>query len=196
MGILVQSFKHYFYHLFKILLAGILWLILSLPLISIGPATAGYSYFIYQITNREDSRLKHFFYGTKYYFKQGLTLKLVVFIPLIILLVNFIYFFQQPGFLPKAYGMLCFYCVIVWVLLTQYAFAVLVHDPNPSFKRISRNIFYILKQDFWKGIFLLFPVTLLTFISFPTVIAFIFVMLPLHFLIMHHYLLKKNIANL
>ncbi|PYZ94665.1 hypothetical protein CR194_03805 [Salipaludibacillus keqinensis] len=195
MRILARSFKQYFYHLFKILIAGVLWLILSLPIVTIGPATAGYSHYVFQIINREDSRLIHFFSGVKQYLKQGFLLAIIITLPSLILLANFIYFFQQPGFLGKAYGMLCFYCFIALILVSQYVFTALVQTSSGSLKETFQTCLYMLKHNFWQGLFLLFPLTMITLISIPTLIAFIFVMLPVHFLIMHYYLFGKKVLT-
>ncbi|WP_419466025.1 DUF624 domain-containing protein [Alteribacter salitolerans] len=192
MSIIGHSFKQYFYHLFKVLAAGTIWLLLSIPILTAGPATAGYSYFIYQIQSREDSKIRHLFTGVKQYFRKSIILGTVITVPPVVLLSNFIFFFQQSGFLFYFYAMLCFYCFLAWVLVSQYAFSVLVQKEEIAIKEILKYCFLYLKRGFWKSIFLLFPITLLTLISLPTLVFFIFVMLPLHFLTIHNYLSQQK----
>ncbi|TSB45106.1 DUF624 domain-containing protein [Alkalicoccobacillus porphyridii] len=184
MNIFSKTFKDYFFYLFKILVVGVLWLFCSLPLITVGPATAGYAYYMKQLTTSHDHRLIGYFKGVRLFFWKAFVLQWLLLIPTLVLLGNFFYFFQMDHFLLKAYAILCFYTFLGWILFSQSVFATLTYTASLKgtfFKRVQQ-----IRQDFWRELLIIWPLTLVLLISLPTVIAFIFFTLPIHMLLMQH----------
>jgi len=190
MNLFLNTMKDYFFYLFKILVVGLLWLLCSLPILTIGPATAGYAYYMKQLTISHDHRLTGYFRGLKQFFWKAFALQWILFLPVLVLLGNFYYFFQADHFLLKAYAILCVYVFIGWLLFTQSAFAELTY--MSSFKGIFLRRIQHIRQDFWMELLIFLPLTLLLLLSLPTVIAFIFFTFPIHMLLMHHRLNDIN----
>lgn len=124
-SLLRTAFRQFFWlsydHIGLLILANLLWILLSLPLVTAPAATAGLFYLTARISRREDASLRDLLIGFRLFFKPALMIGLVDAAIAIILWVN-VDFYSHLGGRASIPGML-FAGLIIWAT----AFWVLIH---------------------------------------------------------------------
>lgn len=110
----------------NIFLIGILWLVCSIPIITIGPAScAAYYAMNRSVRNNEDTAFKDFFRSFKNNFKQGLILTLVYGIVSFAFTFAALFYYHQSGEVSLALRWIFYILILVLLCTVAYAFALL-----------------------------------------------------------------------
>ncbi len=124
-SLLRTAFRQFFWlsydHIGLLILANLLWILLSLPLVTAPAATAGLFHLTAKIARREDASLRDLLIGFRLFFKPALMIGLVDAVIAVILWVN-VDFYSHLGGRASIPGML-FAGLIIWAT----AFWVLIH---------------------------------------------------------------------
>ncbi len=118
-----------------LLIASLLWLLCSLPVITIGASTAALHYVCMQIVkNQESATISTFFRSFRENWKKATVLWLILLGALGILLFDWAILFQAPDMPAHWYAVIwgvLLLLSILWVLISIYAFGLLVYFENP-----------------------------------------------------------------
>lgn len=126
---LKESFLQFFHDLFDLMVVNCLWLVCSLPVVTVGPATCGLYTVTLKLAREEPvNPVKDFFRGFAENFKSGLVLGLAVIILLVVAAGDmwFAHLNEMPLFLVVGIivGAVC-------MILISYAFALQAMFENP-----------------------------------------------------------------
>lgn len=115
--------------IFDVMVLGLLWLVLCVPVITIGPASTALYYTMVKVIRRERSYLfKEFFRSFKLNFKQGAILTLIYAVLVVIMYVDFMYVLELSKQGSKSGSMMlgAFIVLAVFTVFTiVYMFPVL-----------------------------------------------------------------------
>jgi len=137
--ILRASLSAWYYDLFVLIAANIVWLVLSLLIIPWGPATAGLFYISNEVAKGEPISFGLFWTGLRRYL--GLSLKLSIALVVItgLIIVNMTFYFSMGSQIGQIIGIVWVYIIIFWAIFLNYPFALLVQMEKPSLVAILRN---------------------------------------------------------
>lgn len=160
------------------LMLGLLWLICSLPILTVGAASSAFYYaFIKSIRQESGYPWKEFFHGFKISFKQAtviwlllLVLLLVLFIDINILNSDVLDLGNSTAFLLGASSLI----VLTAVMLALYIFAYIARFEN-KLKVLLKNSFIIMMANLpWSFLLLLlFAACVLLFLLAPAIGLFL-----------------------
>jgi uncharacterized membrane protein YesL len=137
--LLRSSISAWYYDLFVLIGANIAWLVLSLLIIPLGPATAGLFYVCNELAKGEPISFGLFWTGMKRY--AGLSAKLAAFIIIvtILLFVNVNFYLGWQSTAGQVIGIIWIYAIILWGVVLNYPFALMVQMERPGLLKILRN---------------------------------------------------------
>jgi uncharacterized membrane protein YesL len=122
------------------MVSNVLWLLLSLPIITIPPAFAGLYYSTSKLAHKESSSRQTFFDGFRKYFRACYSwfFSNVLVVGLLLLNINLTIRFPQVLWLQLLRGV---YWVLlgVWMLLQFYTFPLLIQQEKPRLGLALRN---------------------------------------------------------
>ncbi len=134
--------------IFDLMMLGLLWLVLCVPIITIGPASTAIYYAMVKVIRRERSYLfKEFFRSFKLNFKQGAILTLIYGVMAIVIYVDFMYILDMTKEGSKVGNMMlgAFLVLVVFAVFTVvYIFPVL--------SRFTMNLKNLFKWSFFLAI--------------------------------------------
>jgi uncharacterized membrane protein YesL len=136
-----------------LVLVNLLWVILSLPIITLPFTMAGLAFYTRELAHGDSVNWKDFFRGIKEYFwpsMRYLLLNLTIFF-----LISFYYLYvgSFEGNLKLVFTVLIYSIVVVWLLYMPFIFPLMLEQKKPSLRTALRNgLVLILK---WPGIALL-----------------------------------------
>ncbi|PYZ97522.1 hypothetical protein CR205_02695 [Alteribacter lacisalsi] len=144
MTVFYRSIFDTYQNLGTVLWATILWWLSILPVITLGPATAGLLYVIRQKRLGKSVRPRDYWYAFRLYLKPGVLLTLLY---LLVSVPGAVYFFlllQWGTFLTYFGAMIVLYILILWHLLLLYTMPLMVeqklHSPALLLKRALRLV--------------------------------------------------------
>ncbi len=131
--LLRPAFKQFFWltydHIGLLILANLLWILLSLPIVTAPAATAGLFYLASRITRRENPSLRDLLTGFRLFFRPALVIGLVDTAIAIILWIN-IDFYSHLGGRASIPGMLfaglIIWATVFWILIHAHLFPLLI----------------------------------------------------------------------
>jgi uncharacterized membrane protein YesL len=137
--LLRSSLSAWYYDLFVLIGVNVVWLILSLLIIPLGPATAGLFYVCNELAKGEPISFGLFWVGMKRY--MGLSVKLAAALIIITVLLGFniSFYLNMQSSIGQIIGIVWIYAVIFWGIVLNYPFALLVQMDKPSLRKILRN---------------------------------------------------------
>ena len=153
-----------------------LWLVCSIPLITIGPATCA----LYDVTLKlaedpESSVLKRFFKAFKENFTQALFVGVFSIFAIITIYVDIIYALNFPGTIQKIYIVVAIALSAILLILISYGYALIVRYKN-TLKEHIKNAFKLAfvnpVQTIMIWIILLFPLLMFLFIQ-PIILVYL-----------------------
>ena len=122
---LKDSLLAFFHNLFDLIVVNWLWLLCSLPVITVGPATcAMYTVTLKLARGEAVNPVKDFFRGFKNNFKSGLLLGLLLAALLAAVAGDAWYAYYQTGFLQNIYLVAAIMIGVIAMILLAYAFAL------------------------------------------------------------------------
>ena len=134
--------------IFDVMMLGLLWLVLCIPIITIGPASTAMYYAMVKVIRRERSYLfKEFFRSFKLNFKQGFVLTLIYGIMTAVIYVDLRYMLDLAKEGSKVGSMMlgAFIVLVIFAIFTVvYVFPIL--------SRFTINIKNLIKWSFFLAI--------------------------------------------
>lgn len=168
--------------IFDLMMLGLLWLVLCIPVITIGPASSAIYYAMVKVIRRERSYLfKEFFRSFKLNFKQGAILTLIYGIMAAVIYVDLRYMLDLAKEGSKVGSMMlgAFLVLVIFAIFTVvYMFPVLSRF-TMSVKDLFKMSFYMsIKHIGWTVLFaaLFIGTAIMLFFSFfymPPLIVFL-----------------------
>ena len=129
---LKDSFLTFFHNLFDLMAANILWLLCSLPVITVGPATCGLYAVTLKLARSESVHpLRDFFVGFKSNFGPGVALGLICTVLPVVAAGDGWFALQQTGMVRNLYLVIAILLAVIWLILISYTFALQVMFDSP-----------------------------------------------------------------
>lgn len=135
----------YFRHFWKLVLLNMIYLVCCLPIVTIGPATAGMTKVLRNISQERPVFVFHdMMESAKKNWKQALPLGIID----VIFIIGFIVSIPSYNNLTKQNGMfyiplfICLSCMMIFVIMHFYAY-ILVSSTNLTFKQVLKNSFLL-----------------------------------------------------
>lgn len=168
---LKNSLLTFFHNLFDLMVVNCLWLLCSLPIITIGPATCGmYTVTLKLARDEAVNPLKDFLHGFKSNLKAGILLELICVLPLVIAAGDVWFALQQTGMMQSLYLALTAIAAMLFLILISYTFALQAMFEN-SLKQQVFNAFKLAAVAPGKtiGIWLILLIPVLAALMLPPV---------------------------
>lgn len=160
----------------NLIILNFLFLVCSIPVVTIGPALiAAYYVALKIVRNEETSIIKNFFHSFRMNFKQGLLLGIGVLILLAVLLIDIralTYLTAIPESASKVLIYVVGFFLLVLALISMYLFAVVAQFENKLSELIKWSAVLVLRH---------FPVTLASLVIFAVPVL-VFYFAPAFFL--------------
>ena len=137
--ILRSAISNWYYDLFVLIGVNIVWLVLSLLILPMGPATAGLFYVANEVAKGEPISFGLFWVGLRKHFVLSLKLALTLVIATLLLIVNLGFYFNVQSTIAQIIGIIWIYVVVFWGIVLNFPFALLVQMDKPSVLKILRN---------------------------------------------------------
>jgi uncharacterized membrane protein YesL len=125
----------------------VLWFIVSLPIVTIIPATAGLFYVTNKIAHKQPVEWQDFFRGMRRYFWQSWLWGALNLVVAVIFFVNNIYYVANPSALSTIARVVVLMLGVFWVSTQLYMFPLLMEQEKPQLRLALRNsVVIILKR--------------------------------------------------
>lgn len=153
-----------------LMLLNVLWLVCSLPVITIGASTTACYYVCLRLTRGEASVTKDFFRSFRQNFKQATILWLILLAAAAFLVFDFYFLEALSGTIKEILNVLLLMISAVCIFVTLYAFPLLAQFDN-TLKKNLQNALLLSFRHFWKTILmaLVFVLIIDVFLFFPVV---------------------------
>ena len=136
--LLRSTLSAWYYDLFVLLAANIVWFVLCLLILPIGPATAGLFYISNEVAKGEPISFRLFWVGMRRFLGLSVKLSIVVVSVTLLLIVNCIFYLRLQSTVGMIVGIIWAYAIVFWGMLLTYPFALLVSMENPGIIKITR----------------------------------------------------------
>jgi uncharacterized membrane protein YesL len=137
--LLRSSVSAWYYDLFILIAINIVWLAMSLLILPIGPATAALFYVANEVAKGEPLSFGLFWVGLRRFWRLGLLLSLAVLIITLLIIVNIYFYLNMGQTIGQIIGIIWIYVILIWGVVLNYPFALLVQMEKPSLFKILRN---------------------------------------------------------
>ena len=166
------SFRLFYRRLGVFLAGNVLWLVVSLPLITLPAATGGLFYLVYRVASEErdldpkPAKIGDFWVGMRDYWQRSTLLGLLDFMALAMLLIA-LFFYSGSSVEPFRWLIgPVFLILIVFLGMQIYLFSLLIVSPEASIWSIFRQALLLVLVHPLDNLLLLLTLILLTTISF------------------------------
>jgi uncharacterized membrane protein YesL len=125
-----------------LLVTNILWWLLSLPLITLPPATAGLFYVVRRLTDineSEQTTWRHFFEGFKYYWLRSWQLMAINLAIVAVIMISFLFYFNREQTALRLIAVPVFYIMLLWLGMQLYLFPLLITQEVKQLRLMFRN---------------------------------------------------------
>ena len=136
---LIAWFVEGFHNFFDILVANVLWALLTIPLITAPPAAAGLYYTTNQLAHDRPVTWRTFFEGFRLFFWVSWRWALLNLLVLAILFSNLVFYTEQEGDIFFWVRAIFIAMVIIWLLIQTYTFPLLIEQTEPRTFLALRN---------------------------------------------------------
>ncbi len=171
--VLWAAFKDYYEEMFTLAGANLLWVVLSIPVITLPATTAGMLYLTNQIAHhRRSIEFRMFFEGIKLYWWKSYLLAGLNVLAAVIFYTNFRFYGQFEGQWAVIVRGLFVGLAAMWALIQVYVFPMLLEQEEPKLRMALRNAAFLTFAS---------PITTLTLVVLLAVVAAISVGLTLPF---------------
>ncbi|HSQ26828.1 MAG TPA: DUF624 domain-containing protein [Anaerolineales bacterium] len=136
---LIAWFVEGFHNFFDILVANVLWALLTIPLITAPPAAAGLYYTTNQLAHDRPVTWRTFFEGFRLYFWVSWRWALLNLLVLAILFSNLVFYTEQEGDIFFWVRAIFIAMVIIWLLIQTYTFPLLIEQTEQRTFLALRN---------------------------------------------------------
>lgn len=136
--------------LFNMMVLNVLWIICSIPILTIGASSAALNYTCIKLRRHEgDNVVKMFFHSFASSIKQGLVLTTGMLSILIIIctcMIQVLGNINSGDTISIAFAVILVLVLFSWILIYTYLFMVLSRFDNSLFRTITNSIYLILKD--------------------------------------------------
>jgi uncharacterized membrane protein YesL len=125
-----------------LLVTNILWWLLSLPLVTLPPATAGLFYVVRRLTDineSEQTTWRHFFEGFKYYWLRSWQLMAINLAIVAVIMISFLFYFNREQTALRLIAVPVFYIMLLWLGMQLYLFPLLITQEVKQLRLMFRN---------------------------------------------------------
>ena len=124
--VLAHSLNDLFRAIGPLIAANLLWLALSLPVVTAPAALAGLYYFAGLVVRGQDPTISSFFAGFRQYFVRSWALAALNLGLLAVLLVNFFFYLGQANEWIRIVAIPVFYLLVLWLCAQTYLFPLML----------------------------------------------------------------------
>jgi uncharacterized membrane protein YesL len=136
--LLRATLSAWYYDLFVLAAVNIVWFVLCLLILPIGPATAGLFYVSNEVAKGEPIWFRLFWVGVRRFLGLSIRLSIVIVAVTILLIVNCVFYLRLQSTIGMVVGIVWAYSIVFWGFLLTYPFALLVNMENPGIIKIMR----------------------------------------------------------
>lgn len=129
----------WYYDLFVLIGVNLAWLILSLLILPLGPATAGLYYVASQVAKEEPISFGLFWVGFRRLLVKGWQVMFVILLVTFLIAVNIMFYLGFASQVMKIIGIVWVYVFIFWAIVLVYPFAVLMEMEKATLFTVFRN---------------------------------------------------------
>jgi uncharacterized membrane protein YesL len=169
-----KSLSLYYYELWILALANLIWVVLALFILPIPPATAALYYLAHQVAHEEPISLRLFVDGLRLFFLRSYLLAATIFGISLLLVANILFYSSAPTDLLRIIGFIWVYAAIAWIMVLFYVFPLLIEQQNKGILIILRNAALLVVDN------LGFTLTMAVCLALTLVVSLI---IPLFFLV-------------
>jgi len=137
--LLRASLSAWYYDLFVLIAVNIVWLVLSILILPLGPATAGLFHVCNELAKGEPISFGLFWVGMKRHAGLSAKLAAVIVILSILLVVNLNFYLDLRSSIGQIIAIVWVYAIIAWGAILNFPFALLVQMEKPGLIKIIRN---------------------------------------------------------
>lgn len=140
--VFMASFRLTFQRIGLLLATNILWWLLTLPLITWPPATAGLFHVVRRLTNLDESEQttwRHFFEGFRYYWLKSWQLMAINLVMGFVIIFGFIFYFNQTQSPLRFVSVPVFYIVLLWSSMQLYLFPLLIEQKDKRIRLVFKD---------------------------------------------------------
>ena len=131
----------------KLLLINLLWLLCSLPIVTIGASTAAMYYVLFKIIRNEDAGIiKSFLHSFKDNFLQCIPITLIFLFLGFLIHIEFVCCLAMSGTLKTLFLIIFFVFALIYASVYSYVFPLQSHFSN-SIKQTHKNAFILSLQN-------------------------------------------------
>lgn len=128
----------------------VLWLVCSLPIVTIGASTTATLYVAMKIMKDEEGNItKQFFAAFKENFKQATVLGILGTIAAVVLVVNLWFYYQINHSVAKIFMIVLIVFTYVFLMIVHYVFAVLARFANTTKNLLILSFLFAMKNFGW-----------------------------------------------
>lgn len=168
-----SSFSDWYYDLFLLLAVNIVWLVLTILIIPMGPATAGLYHICNEIAKGEPVSFSVFVAGMQRRLGLSFRLWLTLLIMAVLIIVNMIFYFSLHTTAGQIIGIIWIYIIVFFLMMQNYTWALLEQMEHPSVLKIIRNAALMTLDN----VALTISMSLLTLVAFA--LSFLLGFLPI-----------------
>lgn len=128
--VLAHSLNDLFRAIGPLIAANLLWLALSLPVVTAPAALAGLYYFAGLVVRGQDPTISSFFAGFRQYFVRSWALAALNLGLLAALLVNFFFYLGQANEWMRIIAIPIFYLLLLWLCVQTYLFPLMLQPES------------------------------------------------------------------
>ncbi len=128
-----------FYHFFDMLVANVLWVLVSLPVVTAPAAAAGLYFMTNQLAHDRPVSWRTFFEGFRKYFKISWVWAFLNLVILAILISNLVFYDRFEGTVYFWIRALFFALLLFWLLVQNFTFPMLIEQTEPHLMVAMRN---------------------------------------------------------
>jgi len=136
------SLRLTFWRIGTLLIGNVLWLLLTLLIVTAPPASAGLHYLARRLTDPEEedrTTWRHFFEGLKIYWLLSWQVAGLNWGIGMVLIVNLFFYVQSPQLPIQLIAVVIFYIFLVWLEMQLYLFPLLIEQQDKSIRLIFKN---------------------------------------------------------
>lgn len=166
-----RSIYDAYHHLGFLLKFTILWWLSVLPIITVGPATAGLFYVIRKKRLGLHVTKKDYFLGFRKYFKLGIQLSFIHLFITVPGIFYVTYLFTLGFLLANIIGVVLMYLLILWHLIVFYMFPLIVEQKQHNFLIVFKRSLRLVSENYF------FTINIALYLLIVTLICSIFTIL-------------------
>jgi uncharacterized membrane protein YesL len=170
--VLPQWLNDAWHALWELLVFNLLWLALTLPLVTAPPAAAGLYYATNQLAHEKEANWQDFFDGFRRYFWLSWRWMLVNLLAAALVFANYLFYGRLQAQWSSAVQGVFLGLLLLWVMLQLYTFPLLLEQAEQRVLTALRNslVLYLRRPGFALGMafFLMAALFLLTRFAWPT----------------------------